>query len=101
MQPKIATGFDRLAIDLGEHIRFYKPGGWAKPIHDVAHPPLFSADEARTFIEAHRENQLKNRLEKLGQSNDFPFNQVEPWYVKEAIEDFFSKELYSPYESEL
>ena len=101
MEPKIASGFEGLAIKLEEHIRFYKPGGWVVPISNVAHTPMFSADEARVFMNAHRDDQLKSRLEELGQHNDSQLNQVKPWYIKEAIEDFFSKKLYSQYENEL
>lgn len=101
MEPKIAAGYERLALNLEEHIRFYKPGSWIVPIHDVASVPEFSAEAAKTFMTAHRSGELKARLEELAKRDDFPYRQLKPWYVKEAISDFFGKRMYSAYESEL
>ena len=100
-EPRIAAGYDRLAIDLEQHIKYYTPEGWIVPVSNVAHTPMFSAEEAKVFMEAHRESSLKTRLEELSQNKDFPFNQLKPFYVKDAIKDFFEKKIYEPYEGDL
>jgi len=63
MAPKLATGYERLAISLGEHIKFYQPGGWIVPISNVVIPPMFTMDQARTFMAAHESGNLQSRLE--------------------------------------
>jgi len=55
---------------------------------------MLSEIEARMFMDACRDNNLTNMLEELAKNNEFPYNQIKPWYVKEAIKDFFAKELY-------
>lgn len=97
----IATGFNRLALDLEEHIRQYKPGNWVEPIRSVASTPYFSADEAKTFLDAHKKGELKTTLDELGEQKGFPYNQVKPWYVKEAICHFFNTGAYKACENEL
>jgi len=94
MKQRIAQRYERLAIELEMHIKFYIPNCWTKPIHDFQGTPMFSDIEARTFMEAHKINNLTERLEELAKNNEFPYSQIKPWYVKEAIKDFFAKELY-------
>lgn len=101
MEERIAKGFDRLALHLEDHIKYYKPGRWVVSISNVAPVPMFASEESKIFMEAQREGKLKSKLEELSQQNSFPFNQLKPFYIKEAIQDFFDKKLYASYESEL
>lgn len=94
MTYEIAKGYDLLAIDLENHIRWYVPGKCIEPISAFSPTPLFTAKEVRPFMEANRLNQLEAKLEELGKEKNFPYVQIKPWYVQEAIKDFFSQELY-------
>lgn len=96
-----ARGYEKLAINLQEHIRFYKPDNWNFPINNVAFIPLFSKEDVQKFFEEHKINKLQSKLEELGQDKKFPYCQLNPWYIRKAIEDFFNKQLYSNYETEL
>jgi hypothetical protein len=98
---KTATGYAKLAINLESHIRFYKPHNWVVPIHNVASTPLFSDNEAQIFMTAYRSGILKSQLEELAKNENTLFNQLKPWYIREAIIDFFAKKEYASYESEL
>ena len=101
MAPKLAEGYNRLALDIESHIRYYQPHCWIVPIHDVAIPPFILSDQARTFMSAHVEGGLQSKLEEMGQSMDYPNDQLKPWYIREAIADFFDKRLYESYKEEL
>jgi hypothetical protein len=97
----IAKGFEKLSLNLEQHIRFYTPSNWVVPISNVAYTPIFSAKEVKIFMEAYKLYKLKSTLEELGQDKKYPYNQLNQWYIREAIEDFFSKKVYSSYENEL
>jgi hypothetical protein len=101
MVAEIAKGFERLAIDIENHIRYYTPRNWTVPISNVDHVPLFSANEVKIFMQAHKKNTLKGKLDELSKNTRFPYAQLNPWYMREAVQDFFNKKLYSEYEKEL
>ncbi len=90
----IAKGYDRLGLDLESHISRYTPENWIVPISNVAHSPFVMTDEAKILMQAYRDNSLDKTLEKLGSS-------FEPWYVKEAVKDYFTKEKFSGFADEL
>ncbi len=85
---EITREYINLGIDLKNYICNYKPGNWVAPISNFAHIPWIMPFEARILMKAHRDNSLDKTLEDLGK--DF-----EPWYVKEAIKDYFVKEKFS------
>jgi len=87
MAPKIATGFDRLAIDLENHIKWYKPQSWVEHIGKVASVPMFESMEARALLAAYSCDCLDLALD--GEKPGVPL------YVREAVNDFFKKELYA------
>lgn len=101
MESKIARGFDRRVIDVENHIRNYTPRSWIVPINNVDDIPRFRTDEIKIFLELHNQGILKNKLEELSKENKFPPSQLKPGYIKEAINDFFDKNLYKEYEKEL
>lgn len=89
MEPTIATGLEKIAIQLESHIRYYVPKGWRENISSAASCPMFSGEDVEVFIEAYKIGKLKIRIEELSKSDDFPYNQLKPFYVKEGIEDYF------------
>jgi hypothetical protein len=97
----IAKGYDKLALNLEEHIRFYKPHNWIVAISDIGHIPYFSASDAKIFMTAYKSDKLGSKLEELAQDKNYIHKQLSNWYIREAIEDFFSKKIYSSYENEL
>jgi len=102
----IAIGYNRLAIELHQHFSQYKPGNWIETVSSVAPIPSFSPNTVKTFMQAHKAGKLESELQRLENSGQTPFEQSEleqlkPWYVKDTIQDFFNKELYKSYESEL
>ena len=99
--PKPAESYEKLAIYLERHIRFYTPKSWTAPISNVAYIPMVLKEEAKVFMGLHKMGKLKSGLEKLGNSNKSHFNQFQRRYFQEAILDFFDKEAYKPYEAEL
>lgn len=101
MAPKLAVGYERLAIELDNHIRWYQPKCWVEAIHKAVSCPYIEVNQARTFMAAHESGNLQSRLEELGQSDDYPNCQLKPWYIKEAIADFFDKMLYESYKREM
>ena len=90
MEPTIATGLEYLAIELESHIKFYVPKGWRESINSAASCPMLSGEETKVLIEAYNEKRLKSTLEELSKSDDFPYRQLKPFFVKEAIEDYFT-----------
>ena len=96
-EPQIATGYEALALRLESHIRWYQPDCWIVPINDVAHTPMLSPDTAKTLMAGHRNDSLDTTLKDLETSD----KQFEPWYVKEAVNDYFAKRLYQEFEDEL
>jgi len=50
----IAKGFEKLSLNLEQHIRFYTPSNWVVPISNVAYTPIFSAKEVKIFMEAYK-----------------------------------------------
>lgn len=90
----IATGYDRLGIELENYIGKYIPSSWIVPIRNVAHTPWIMTKEAKALMKSHNEGRLEEALKKLGPN-------FEPWYIKEAIKDYFNKEKYSKFREEL
>lgn len=101
MAPKLATGYERLALQLEQHIRWYQPKSRVEAIHNAATCPYIESGQARTFLAAHKSGSLQSRLEEMGETKDYPDCQLKPWYVREAIADFFDRELYISYKGDL
>ncbi len=101
MESRIAKGFNRLAIDLENYIRNYTPSTWIVPISNVNYVPIFLPEEIKIFFESHKKGTLNSKLEELSNEKRFPYVQLKPWYVREAIKEFFDKKIYSEYEKEL
>ncbi|MBU2576127.1 MAG: hypothetical protein KKF50_00215 [Nanoarchaeota archaeon] len=99
--PKIATGYEKLAINLEHHIRNYTPTTWTATISNVAYIPMVLKEEAKVFMALHKMGKLESGLEKLGKSKNSHFKQFKERYYQAAIKDFFDKESYKPYEAEL
>ncbi len=89
-----ARGFERLAIELERHVKGYVPKKWAEPISNVACSPFILADDARMLMRAERGHSLEAALVEMGKK-------FSPWYVQEAVQDFFNKRMYAAYEEEL
>ena len=101
MEPRIATGYEKLAIELEQHMRYkYIPSGWRYPISNVASVPFFLPTEGELLMKAHKEGTLTERLDELSKANEISDNysaesslkrKIKPGYVREAIIDFFNK----------
>lgn len=90
----IAKGYDRLEIELRQYISNYTPVAWIVPISNVAYAHWIMPAEAEKLMKAHREGKLEGALDSLGSN-------FEPWFIKEAIKDYFNKEKYSEFAEEL
>jgi len=91
MEPRIATGLDYLALELESHVKYYTPRCWREPINSAAFSPSFSGEELSTFIDAYLHGDLHGTIERLAETGKYPYNQLKPFYIKEAIEDYFEK----------
>jgi hypothetical protein len=67
-----------IAIKLHEFMEFvYIPKGWVVPISNVAFVPWFTESDVKF---------LKNK-----QYSDVTNKNIDKWYIKEAVEEFFNK----------
>jgi hypothetical protein len=92
MPLRIATGYEKLALDLEEHIRFYKPFKHRTAISDFDVVPSFSAEDARNLMHGYKHDSLEETFERLTQKH--PYQHLDRYYFRQAIHDFFEKGLY-------
>lgn len=92
MESTIATGYERLAIELGMHIKFYIPKGWRSKISDYNFTPSFLAEDANVLMTGYKIGALEKAIEYLSKNN--PSESIKKNFIHEAIRDFFDKKLY-------
>jgi len=63
--PKLATGFERLAIDLEYYIKDYQPSIWKEKIKTVALVPIILSDVSQKLFEAYGNNSLPQVLRSI------------------------------------
>jgi len=92
MRPRIATGYEKLALDVQEHIRLYKPFKHRVIISDFDSIPVFSSEDARNLMYGYTHSCLEEILDRLTQKH--PYQHLDRYYYRQAIQDFFEKKLY-------
>lgn len=88
MKKDLAMGYEKMAQELQEYIRNYKPDFWTVSICNVAYTPIISSNDFEIFAKEYVNGSLKQFLASSS------IRQFSPWYVKEAIVNFFN-EKYS------
>lgn len=91
MEPTIATGYEKLAIDLEHFIKDYTPQGWLGPIKGYEFAPSFLPEEAEVLMIGYKIGALDNALSYLMKNRSS--SKLGVWYIKSAIENFFQHEL--------
>jgi hypothetical protein len=91
-EPTIATGYERLAIELGLYIKFYTPKGWRSKISDYAFTPSFLAEDAEMLMIGHKIGELEEVIEFLSKNSSS--ESMKEDYIHEAIKNFFDRKLY-------
>ena len=61
-EPRIAKGYEALALDIEGHVKQYTPEGWTVPISNVMHSPMFSAEEAEALAGSFEDGSLAEKL---------------------------------------
>ncbi len=84
-EPKIATGYEKMALDLESHMHNFIPTSWVEHIGKAAHPPMLLAEDAENLARLAKNGTLEKQLEIYGGG---VFNRP---YLIEAIMDFFKK----------
>lgn len=87
---KIATGYEKMAIELSTYVDNYTPSGWIEKINVVMNSFRFGKEDAKAFLQMYEEKTLKANLETY----DGWYGDLKYKVVHNAIISFFDKNLH-------
>lgn len=96
MDTGVAEGYEAMAIELEQHIKFYQPVGYREQIHVFDFTPNIIPSVAEECHRSYKEGSLKERLKKPFDYEGY--DRGFKWYVQEAILDFFQNGIHQNYE---
>lgn len=89
--PKIAKGFDSLAIKLSQHVYYYTPKNWCENIGKVISLFHWSADEIKVLFDCHEKGDISKGMSEFVESLSKHDPAVQYPVVRDGILDFFKE----------